>query len=636
MLPDQNYYIKPKFMKKKTTVKMLAFTLTILLSVSLKAQFVNPVPIPYLMTGTTFNLKVDTSSHNFNPYAAPSDSLNVNLKTFCYNQADSNSITYLGPTMIWPKGKPIQINVTNNLPGSETTVHWHGLNLPGEMDGGPHEVIASGGVWNPAFSIIDPIQTVWYHSHLMDSTTEQVIMGLAGMIIIEDTLNDNLRNQLPNQYNKNDFPIVIQEKAFLPKVNGKVSGIKAINTPGNGITTLINGVTRPYLTVPKSMVRLRVLNGSPRKSFHLGFSDILSNPVSFDTTWLIATDGGYTPQPFPMDSFLISPGERMEMVVNFTNIAHGDTLYLSNLVRSMPLDIVVGQGVPQTRAGTPGSAFLALIVDTNIKPNTPVYSLPSTLLPYTIDTVTNVVKKRTKHLINSSTGSGSGGQWTIDSVPMNMSLVNDTIWVDKKEMWTIINTTDVAHPFHIHKVQFQVVRYTGFLGTDSTTYGTYTYPNLPSYMMGYKDDILIRGYSSMTFVASFDSFPSMMVDTMMAFMYHCHILTHEDNSMMHQFVVVDSLTYHGQGGTMGVNKTNLSNKLTLFPNPAGDMIYLKGSNIEAGTVRISDLLGRTLKEVKLKAFDGSTSVSVADLPRGVVFVEWSSGDKRSVQKIILH
>ncbi len=629
-------------MKKKAAVKMLAFTLTILLSVSLRAQFVNPVPIPYLMKGATFNLKVQTSSHNFNPNAAPSDSLNVSIPTYCYNQSDSSSMTYLGPTMIWPKGKPIQINVTNNLPGSETTVHWHGLNLPGEMDGGPHEVIKPDSVWNPAFSVIDPIQTVWYHSHLMDSTTEQVVMGLAGMIIIEDTVNDNLRNQLPHDYGKNDFPIVIQEKAFLPAVAGKVPGLNAGSKPGaNSTITLINGVTRPYLKVPQSMVRFRVLNGSPRKSFQLGFSDILNNPSSFDTTWLIATDGGYTGQPHPMDSFLISPGERMEMLVNFSNAAQGDTIYMSNLVRSIPLDIIVGQvgnnpNPPQSRAGTPGSAFLALIVDTNVKPQTKITTPPpSVLLPYSVDTVTNVVKKRVKRLVSIAGGSGTGGQWTIDSLPMNMSTINDTIWVDKKEMWTIINTTNVAHPFHIHKVQFQVARYTGFIGTDSTTFGTYTYPNLPAYMMGYKDDILIRANSTMTFVAAFDSFPSMMIDSMMAFMYHCHILTHEDNSMMHQFIVVDSLTYHGGGG-MGTNKLTSRNSLTLYPNPAGDIIYLKGSNIEAGTVRISDLLGRTLKEVKLKAFDGSTSVSVADLPRGVVFVEWSSGDKRSVQKIILH
>ncbi len=605
--------------------KISAIVFLLLMVQNTEAQtFVNPIPIPYLMTGDTFNLTVGTSSHNFNPNQ-PGDSINVALSTYCYNQTGNNQMTYLGPTLVWQKGQPIQINVTNDLIGHSTTTHWHGLNLHAEMDGGPHEVIPSGGTWHPHLIVVDPIQTVWYHSHLMDSTTEQVIMGLAGMIILVDSANDDLRALLPHDYGMNDFPIVIQEKGF--KIDTSViphiaTSMVVGNNPGNGPFTMINGVLYGVLHVPSQMVRLRMLNGSPRKSFQVGVTPVLKNPdaASFDPMWLVATDGGYTSQPFPMDSSIISPGERMEFLVNFSTMNNGDTLYLSNLVRSIPLDIVSGGGNPPSH-GTPGNAFLAFVVDTSIHPISPIFILPTTLLPYSVDT-SFVFKHRTKTLYTGQ----SGGVWTIDHDTMNMGVINDTVLVNKKEMWTIHNTTKIAHPFHIHKVQFQVVDYIDSLGNKTA------YPNLPSYLMAFKDDVLIRAGVTLRFIAQFDSFPSKL-DTMNCFMYHCHILTHEDHSMMHQFIVVDSATYYNPGGVPTIMETGL---FTFYPNPAANLLNLKGTSNVPVRLRFIDLLGCTLREEKISPFNGTTSIYVKDLPRGMLFVEWDSGNKHFTKKIILN
>lgn len=561
----------------------------------------------------------------------PGDSLNGVVGTYAYNQTDSSAMTYLGPTMVWKRGQPIQLNVTNGL-YVRTTAHWHGVNLPSALDGGPHEIIESGATWQPNLTVIDPVQTVWYHSHLMDSTTLQVIYGLAGMIIIEDPGNDNLRALLPHDYGQNDFPIVIQEKGF-NFVNHQVVSIDTagggtIHTPGNGTFTLINGVVNGTLRVPPQMVRLRMLNGSPRKSFQVGISPMYKNPTSasFDSLWLVATDGGYTAEPYHMDSLLISPGERMEMLADFSGKNHGDTVYLSNLVRSIPADVVTGGGnaQPKPEKNTPGHAFLAIIVDTTIHPADPVFSKPSTLLPYSVNDA-DIFMYRTKHLQGSS-GMGPN-PWTIDGDTMNMDLINDTILVNKREMWTIQNITNVAHPFHIHKVQFQVWQFIDSFGVVST------YPNLPNFLKGYKDDVLVRAKCTIRFVASFDSFPDNMIDPMNGFMYHCHILTHEDNNMMHQFVVVDSATYYGP--MMGVSSVKTMGSLAVYPNPARNTITLKGTSPEAGTLRMVDLLGRTLREERISAFDGITSIDVSDLPRGFMIVEWSSGDRRYTQKVLL-
>jgi FtsP/CotA-like multicopper oxidase with cupredoxin domain len=621
-------------MKHMFTQKFFSIVLLFLAMQAVNAQpFVNPIPIPNLVTGNIFNLTVQPATHNFNPNVQ-GDSLNAAIRTYCYNETGTNVMSYLGPTMVWRKGQPLQINVTNDL-NTRTTVHWHGLNLPSQWDGGPHEIIeSSGGTWQPHFSVIDPIQTVWYHSHLMDTTTLQVILGLAGMIIIEDPVNDNLRALLPHDYNANDFPIVIQEKGFNFS-GGLVTSIDtagggSIHTPGNGTYTLINGVVNGVLRVPPQMVRLRVLNGSPRKSFQVGVSNKLKNPTpaSFDPMWLIATDGGYTGQPYPMDSTLISPGERMEFLVDFTTMSNGDTLYLSNLIRSMPKDVVAGSGggggaTPTPVPNTPGNAFLAIIIDSSIHPANPVFTKPDSLLTYTVDT-SDVFKHRKKLLMG---GSGTGNPWTIDGDTMDMMMINDTILVNKKEMWTIQNTTNVAHPFHIHKVQFQVVEYEDSLGNKLV------FPNLPRHLMGYKDDALVRAKSKMTFIAVFDSFPDNMIDPMFGFMYHCHILTHEDNSMMHQFVVVDSTTYYGP--MMGISSAVPAGQLAMYPNPAGNVLNLKGTSRERGTLRFVDLLGRTLREEKISAFDGTTSIDVQNLPRGIVFVEWTSEGIRYTQKMLL-
>lgn len=598
---------------------------------SIAQTFVNPIPIPYLMTGDTFNLRVDTATHNFNPNS-PGDSVNAPLRALCYNETASTGMTYLGPTMVWRKGHTIQVNVSNRL-YARTTVHWHGLNLPAETDGGPHEIIESKGTWNPTIPLIDAVQTAWYHTHLMDSTTLQVIQGLAGMLIVEDPENDNVRELLPHDYGMNDFPVVIQEKGFnftnhvATSIDTGING--NVHLPGNGEYTLINGVMYGVLRVPKEFVRLRMLNGSPRKSFQVGITPVLKNPASasFETMWLVGTDGGYTAQPHGMDSALISPGERMEFLLDATGFGHGDTLYLSNLVRSIPKDIVTGTGAGnpvKPTPQTPGDAFLAIVIDTTIHPADPIMSRPGSLVTYSVDT-TGIFKRRTKNLMNMKGGSGSGGMWTIDGTGMEMGVINDTLLVNTKEMWTINNMTNVAHPFHIHKVQFQVVEVEDSLGNKMT------YPNLPPYLMGYKDDVLVRAGGKVTFVARFDSFPSMF-DSMNAFMYHCHILPHEDNMMMHQFVVVDMHTWDS---LTAVRKLVRPDPFTMYPNPTSEYLYLDGSLSQSGTLRFVDLLGRELKEISIPAFKGKMPIDVQDLPRGMVIVEWSAGGVSGSRKVLL-
>jgi FtsP/CotA-like multicopper oxidase with cupredoxin domain len=610
-------------MKKQIYIRGLLFSVVLLsLSPVLRAQtFDNPIPIPYLMQGNSFSIDIGTAMHNFDPNGTiDSINLNVPLEAYCYNQTGSTGMTYLGPTLIFNKGEVLDFDITNNLPPSvNTTVHWHGLNIPAQMDGGPHQVILNGGNWTPGFTVIDPVQTIWYHTHLMDATTDQVIRGLAGMIIVEDS-NDPLWTQLPHDYGENDFPIVIQEKNFILDRSTSpplATEIKAGEKPGNGPYTLVNGVVGGVLRVPPEMVRLRVLNGSPRKMFHIGLSSQLNSPGSFETMWMIATGGGYVDVPRPTDSTLMSIGDRREFLVDFSGFNNGDTIYMSNL--AVPKDANYG--------ATPGEALMAFVVDSSIIPSNSIVTMPATLEPYALDPG-SVFKVREKELIGQPNPPGNGQIWTIDGTPMKMDVINDTVLVNTKERWIIHNTTSQAHPFHIHKVQFQVIEYDGLLGANDTA-GVYTYPDLPDELFGYKDVQLIRAGATLIFEARFDSFPSPLHYSE-GFMYHCHILTHEDTSMMHQFVVVDST-----GFTTGISSVREQETLFVYPNPAESKLYFTGSFSGRGTLLFYDTFGRILRKEDVQLKTGS-SIDVQDLPRGLVLMEFISGEDRFLQKLILH
>ena len=118
---------------------------------------------------------------------------------------------YLGPTIKVNKGEHVTIKVKNSLP-EETTVHWHGLLIDGEMDGGPHQMILSGNEWSPDFVINQPAATLWYHAHPIHKTGSQVYKGLAGLFIIDDEEAEKLN--LPDNYGVNDIPLIVQDRRF--------------------------------------------------------------------------------------------------------------------------------------------------------------------------------------------------------------------------------------------------------------------------------------------------------------------------------------------------------------------------------------------------------------------------------------
>ena len=217
--------------------------------------------------------------------------------------------SYLGPTLRVHQGDEVEIAVANKL-REETTVHWHGLLIPAELDGSPHQPIAPGETWRPRLPIQQRAATLWYHSHAHHRTAEQVYGGLAGLLLVSD--EDERELGLPHEYGVDDIPLVLQDRQFDDGRMVIPSGMMTLMHGRRGETLLVNGTPNPVASVPGKVVRLRLVNGSNARIFNLSFGD------GREFQW-IASDGGFLERAVSLKSLMLAPGERAEVLVDFSD-----------------------------------------------------------------------------------------------------------------------------------------------------------------------------------------------------------------------------------------------------------------------------------------------------------------------------
>ncbi len=272
--------------------------------------------------GEFVTLKLEKTQHRFGAGAAV--------------PARGISASYLGPVVRVRAGDTIPFRVENRL-DEATTLHWHGLLVPSQVDGGPHNTIRPGGVWLPELTIRQPAATAWFHPHPHGNTARQVYSGLAGMMIISD---DGDRDRgLPETYGVDDLPIVLQDKRF--GRDGRVAyepDMMDLMHGFQGDILVVNGAIGPVANVPAGYVRLRLLNAANARVFDLRFSDRRA-------FFVIAGDGGLLTEPVEMRSLVVAPGERYEVLVDFSD--------------SRPVDLLTapdpshGAGMMMPMMGTP-------------------------------------------------------------------------------------------------------------------------------------------------------------------------------------------------------------------------------------------------------------------------------------------
>ncbi|MFB6804134.1 multicopper oxidase family protein [Peribacillus butanolivorans] len=398
----------------------------------------------------------------------------VQTETLGYNGS------FLGPVIRINKGEKVTFRTGNEM-SEPTTFHWHGVEIPGEGDGGPHQVIQPGEAKDVEFTVNQGAATLWFHPHPVGATAEQVYKGLAGFIYVEDENSKKLR--LPDEYGVNDFPVVLQDRQFTEE---KQFDYKAVlNEDGTiGDTLLINGTLNPKLTVGKENVRLRLLNGSNARNYTFKLN-------TGDSFQQIATDGGLVNEPNEMNEITLTPGERAEIIVDFSKYNAESDIALVNEVDTILLPFKIeGQ-------------------------KTNSIEIPETLNDYVVtEEEKNLPVTKKLELF------GMGKMVYINGKQFDMNRIDFTQKQGETEIWEIYNKPDkmggMTHPFHIHGTQFKIVSIDG--------------KEPPISQQGWKDSIEVEAGQTVKLAVQFNNKG--------VYMFHCHILEHEENGMMGQVEVI--------------------------------------------------------------------------------------------------
>ncbi|WP_122816359.1 multicopper oxidase family protein [Nocardioides pantholopis] len=396
----------------------------------------------------------------------------------------------LGPTLRARVGEQVRVTVANELPET-TTVHWHGMHLPAAMDGGPHQPIAPGETWTPTWRVDQAPATLWYHPHPHGETEEHVYRGLAGFFLLDAPDGPDAPG-LPHRYGIDDFPVLVQDKRL------DQDGELEFDDHGNEIGLLgdrvvTNGVHGAYLDVGAQAVRLRLLNGSTARSYRLGFGD----DRAFD---LVGTDGGLLERPVRQTRVRLSPGERAELVVR---LSPGETVRLRS--DGAELGAVV---VPEVFGADDTADLLELRAVPTLTPAAP---LPATLTRIERLDPTAADRVRRFELEGRE----------INGRRMAMDRVDETVTLGATEVWEVRNRNLFPHNFHVHDVQFQVLTIDG--------------EPPPPELAGRKDTVYLEPRRTYRLILRFEDH----ADPRTPYMFHCHLLLHEDDGMMGQFVVVE-------------------------------------------------------------------------------------------------
>ena len=570
-------------------MKKIIVLILLLSSGILRAQ--NPVLIPDTLSGSDFNLLLDEYEMQFYPGTA-TQTMGVNGPI-------------LGPTLIFQQGDQVDIHVTNQLTDS-TTMHWHGMHVPAADDGGPHTVIPPNTIWNPVFTVLDKAATYWYHPHLHTKTDKHVSKGIAGMIIVKDAEEAAL--ELPRAYGVDDFPVVIQTKDF--DDNNQI----LVHSNSDDVV-MVNATIDPYLELPAQVVRLRLLNGSSQRVFNLG----LDNNEAF---YQIASDGGLLSEPNETSRLRLAPGERAEILVDLTGM-NGESLQLMSYASEFPNGIYgatyPGMMQMMTLNGynpnpMNGNDFAILQIGVTGPTENPVTAVPSQLVEVNPIPEPQAVITRSLTFTAEMMGPNAlNGKFYINGASFDMTIINYTIPLGNTEIWSLTNQSPIAHPFHIHDVQFFVLDRDGAAP--------------PASEAGRKDVILVEPMETVRFIAQFSTY----ADEEVPFMYHCHMLVHEDEGMMGQFLVVDEQTGTGRDNPA-------SDALSIFPNPAprNQTVYVSTSR-EGKIYRIDvyNQYGKRMMSKSVGSPASQTNIDTRDLNSGVYVMKIFTGAGTKFSKLII-
>lgn len=484
------------------------------------------LPIPELLTADVKNsikLVVQAGKSTFGSHTATTWGYNGQL---------------LGPAIQLRRGKAVTVNIHNALP-EETTVHWHGLEVPGEVDGGPQGIIRAGGTRTVTFTPDQRAATCWFHPHQHGKTGHQVAMGLAGLVLIEDDESRLLR--LPAQWGIDDVPVIMQDKKFT--ADGQIDyqlDVMSAAVGWFGDTLLTNGAIYPQHAAPKGWLRLRLLNGCNARSLNIATSD--GRPM-----YVVASDGGLLAEPVKVSELPMLMGERFEVLVETRDGKPFDIVTLPvnqmgmavapfdkshPVLRIQPLLVNASGTLPDKLTTLPALPSLEGLTQRKLQlamdPMLDMMGMQALMQKYGDQAMTGM-HHGGGHMKMNHGGMGNmhhGGHGfdfhnanTINGQAFNMDKPMFAAAKGQSERWVISGVGDMMlHPFHIHGTQFRILSENGKA------------PEV--HRAGWKDTVRVEGGVSEVLVKFDHDAPKEH-----AYMAHCHLLEHEDTGMMLGFTV---------------------------------------------------------------------------------------------------
>jgi len=390
--------------------------------------------------------------------------------------------TIPGPTLEVREGDRVIVHFENRL-SVATTVHWHGLHIPFDSDGSPFHPVEPGEKRVYSFTLKPgSAGTYWYHPHPNHSTGYQVAKGLYGAIIVRAS--------------DDPIPASVTEK-LLVLADNRLNADGSINLPEKhsqlhqfdeengreGDMLFVNGQLNPAISIRSGEIqRWRIINASASRVYRLA--------IKGQKMIHVGNDGGLFERPVEVDELTIANGERIEVLVKGTG-KPGDRTVL----QSLPYDRYINQTRPKDWEVT---RDLVALTYTTAKPMSMV-AVPASLrripaLDSTKATATRVVVL---------------SQGMINGKKMDMNRVDFSAPLGATEIWDIENIVGMDHPFHLHGFQFQVLSRNG----------------VPEPFPSWKDMVNVPKHQTARIIVRYDDFPG-------KWMFHCHILDHEDHGMM--------------------------------------------------------------------------------------------------------
>lgn len=510
-------------------------------------RFVDPLPIPKQLKPTETHNGVDIYHVRMSEFSRSLHSHLPPAKLWGYEAQ------YPGPTIEAERGKPIEVHWENHLPqrhifqidpeihgamppapAVRTVPHLHGARTGSESDGLPEKWFTSGSSARYSYTNDQPAATLWYHDHAVGITRLNVYAGLSGFYLLRDAVERGM--ELPG--GDYEIPLAIQDRtvdesgqlAYAPSFDdGKPLAPGIWGSEFFGEHPVVNGIIYPYLNVEPRPYRLRILNGSNSRFFNL-FFNLAKRSIDIPALikfHQIGTDGGFLSRPAQLNKLLLGPAERADLVLDFSGL-EGQTVTLSN---DAPAPF------PGWDFSTAHHAQLPELMQIHV-------ALPLAGKKTTVDMAQSIsyaalsedeaVITRDIVLSEEMDAEGRSIRMLINGKGYDDPLT-ESVKLGTIEKWRFINTTDDAHPMHLHLVQFQILHRQGFDTGAFRAAGTLHLIGAPrppaANEAGWKDTAVVNPRDVLTILIPFRGFAGRYV-------FHCHMLEHEDNDMMRPYEVI--------------------------------------------------------------------------------------------------